>query len=531
MKAAWYLRARQYLSTVQWWVSITGYEHEDASFSNRAYLVYLVLFFSVWGLAVLALVTSAAAQVLLMLAPLDPAALGAELLIAALLAWWLWQLFGAARRSPLVFTPEDATLVCLTPISRPAVVFAWLPGAWFKSGVIFWGLAVMLGFAQAEIITGGQDFWGHLSLYLAAGARFWLPVCVTQFGMLAAAWALGCLRLQGGGMRRAWVIYPLVLTGLLAVGLLFPQVQPYLGWLALPVRLPVLAGAGLDAYLPGLLLALAWAALGALALALAARRFNLSRAAQETQTASALAAATLLGNREMVESIQLKQRLRSGARSTLPAAPGAGALTWKAVLRAQRRLSAGTVLDWVFLFLLTLGAALAPDWGSRAMALLFWLVRLNERLSAELRADLNLWAVFQSLPLRARPRLLGEMAPAALMALGVGWLGLLAAGLTGFSAAGWGAAALLPFAVLAAAYAAAFDVLRQAKADHLLAGSAPAPGFTAVLLGSLALAALVSLLAFFQGSPFGPLPALLAGILAVAALKSLAERGYGRLGR
>ena len=29
MKAAWYLRARQYLSTVQWWVSITGYEHED----------------------------------------------------------------------------------------------------------------------------------------------------------------------------------------------------------------------------------------------------------------------------------------------------------------------------------------------------------------------------------------------------------------------------------------------------------------------------------------------------------------------
>ena len=389
----------------------------------------------------------------------------------------------------------------------------------------------MLGFAQAEIITGGRDFWGHLGLYLAAGARLWLPVCVTQFGMLAAAWALGCLRLQGGRERRAWVIYPLVLAALLALGLLLPQVQPYLGWLALPVRLPVLAGAGLGAYLPGMALALAWAALGALGLALAARRFNLSRAAQETQAASALAAATLLGNREMVESIKLKQRLRSGARSTLPVAPGAAALTWKGVLRGQRRLSAGSVFDWVVFFMLTLGAALAPDWGSRAMALLFWLVRLNERLSAELRADLNLWPVFQSLPLRARPRLLGEMTPSALLALGVGWLALLAAGLTGFSAAGWQAAALLPFAVLASAYAAAFDVLRQAKADHLLAGGVPGPGFTAVLLGGLALAALVGLLAFFQGSPFDPIPALMAGILVVAGLRSLAERGYGRLGR
>lgn len=531
MTAAWYLRARQYLATVQWWVSITGYDHDDKSFNNRAYLLYLVLFFGVWGLAVLGLVTSAAAQGLLLLAPDSPVALSAELAVAALLAWWLWSLWGAARRSPLSLTPEDAVLVCLTPIPRPAVVFAWLAGAWFTSGVFFWGLAVMLGFAQAEIITGGKDFWRDLHLYLAAGIRFLLPVAVAQFGMLAAAWGLGALRLQGGRVLRGLAWLPLGLALLLVLNLIFPELQMYLGWLALPIRLPVLAGAGLGSSLAGWAAALSLAGLGTLGLGLAARRFNLSRAAQETKKTSTLAAATLLGDRQLMDSIKLKQRLRSGGRTSLAALPGARVLIWKAVVRAMRGLSAGAIFDWVLIFLLTLGAALAPDWGSRVIALLFWAARLNERLTEELRADLNQWGIFQSLPLRVRPRLLAEMAPTAGLVLLVGWLGLLTANLTGLSAAGWEIALLLPFAVVSAAYAGMYDTLRQAKSDHLLAGSVPAPGFVAVLLTGLSLALLVGLVVFFRVSLFGVLPALLAGILAAAVLVSMAERSFRRLGR
>lgn len=531
MTAAWYLRARQYLATVQWWVSITGYDHDDKSFNNRAYLIYLVLFFGVWGLAVLGLVTSAAAQGLLLLAPDAPVALSAELAVAALLAWWLWSLWGAARHSPLSLTPEDAVLVCLTPISRPAVVFAWLPGAWFTSGVFFWGLAVMLGFAQAEIITGGKDFWRDLHLYLAAGGRFLFPIAVTQFGMLSAAWGLGALRLQGGGVLRSLAWLPLGLAFLLVLNLIFPELQIYLGWLALPVRLPVLAGAGLGGNLAGWAAALSWAGLGTLGLWLAARRFNLSRAAQETEKASTLAAATLLGDRQLIDSIKLKQRLHSGGRTTLAAVPGARVLIWKAAVRAARRLSAGVIFEWVLIFLLTLGAALAPDWGSRAIALLFWMARLTERLTEELRADLNLWSIFQSLPLRARPRLVAEAAPTAGLMLLVGWLGLLTAHLTGLSATGWEMAVLLPFAVVSAAYAGMYDTLRQAKSDHLLAGSVPTPGFVAVLLTGLSLAMLIGLVVFFRGSLFGVLPALLAGILAGIGLVSIAERSYTQLGR
>ena len=357
------------------------------------------------------------------------------------------------------------------------------------------GLAVMLGFAQAEIITGGRDFWGHLGLYLAAGARLWLPVCVTQFGMLAAAWALGCLRLQGGGVRRAWVIYPLVLAALLALGLLFPQVQPYLGWLALPVRLPVLAGAGLGAYLPGLTLRWPgprWRAGVAWPRGASTSRAPRRRPRPPPRWPPPPCWATA---RWSSPSAQAAPAQRGALHAAGCAGRGCADLERRAARAAPAERGVG--FGSVVFFLLT-WARPSRRIGARAP----WRCSSGWCASTsacpELRADLNLWPVFQSLPLRARPRLLGKMTPSPL-ALGVGWLGLLATASPAFPppAGGRRAAALAVWPRPTPPPMTSYARPSRSPAGRRRARA----GLYRVFLGGLALVALVGLWPSSRAAP------------------------------
>jgi hypothetical protein len=175
MKAAWYLRSRQILDSLRFWVAITGYDIRDRSGSGQLYLLYLIAFFGVWGLAMLALVASAVARGLLLVAPAAPAQATAVILAAVFFVWWAYTLIGASRRSPLSFSAEDAALICATPAARPGVVFAWLASEWALTGVPLWGLGVVLGFSLSEIALDGASFWEHLPAYLSSGLRFFPP--------------------------------------------------------------------------------------------------------------------------------------------------------------------------------------------------------------------------------------------------------------------------------------------------------------------------------------------------------------------
>ena len=46
---------------------------------------------------------------------------------ASLVGWGLYSLWRASRRSPFVFTEEDAHLVCQTPVSRPGATRSSAP--------------------------------------------------------------------------------------------------------------------------------------------------------------------------------------------------------------------------------------------------------------------------------------------------------------------------------------------------------------------------------------------------------------------
>ena len=533
MNAAWYIRSRQLGRAARFWLAITGYDSKDHSLSNRIYLLYLVIFFSIWGLAVLALLTSAAAKLLLIFSPTQPARIAAWITTLILLAWWLWSLFEAAWRSPIRFSPEDATLICITPVSRTAVVFAWLPGEWINTGITFWGLAITLGFAIAEIVVGGQPIWANLPLYLGAGIRFFVPVVLLQAGMLASVWALGCLRLQGHRQVKYLFLLPAALGVCFGIGILAASANGMIiQQVVYPIFGPLSAGSGLGSFTPGLLIALGWVIVGAGGLYLASDRLNLSRASQETERSAPVLSAALLGDRQVVDTLKLKHRLQNGSPPTrIPGREGEMAIVWKGAIRLRRGFSLNILFEWLIILASSIAALLTPDWGSRSMVILFWMVKVQERTCVEIRSDLGLWSISQPLPFRPFQRLCAYLLPPAGVAVILGWVAIAVGRTLKLGHIPWELFILLPFIVADLAFAASYDVLRQTRADHLLIGSAPSPSMLAVLISASALALIILLFAIFKGGWIGLAVSILTSLLIGYGMVRLCIRSYQRLGR
>lgn len=532
MKAAWYLRSQQIFVSLRFWVAITGYDIHDRSRSGQLYLLYLLGFFGVWGLAMLALIASAVARGLLLIAPGQPALAAAVILAAALFVWWAYTLIGAARRSPIRFSAEDAVLVCATPISRPGVVFTWLFSEWFLSGVPFWGLGVVLGFSLSEIALAGADFWKNLPTYLSSGLRFFPPAVLLHLALLTFTWALGCWRLQANQERKrlAWVALAVLLVILAGGGHAFQAGEAAFG----PAQLlaaPFLAGAGLRAALPALLPALAGALLGPLALWAAARRVNLSRAAQETESSHG-ALARLVLDSDAAETAALKSRLKKGhAPARLPARPGGAALIWKNAIQLSRSLTLTQVMEGGLIFSVALGALFAPDWAARSLLALYWIVNVNQQTSRRLRKDLSTWFVYQSLPLTARQRLWMEALPDVIGVSLLSWAALAVAQAAQWVTAPWTAYLALPLLIAVLAATASLDVVRQTRAEHLFTGNIPTSGVLALLLSAVALAASLYMLTIFQASPAGLAPLVLLNALLVRGLNTWFADLYRQLGK
>ena len=532
MNAVWFVRSRQLAQSLRFWLAITGYDPRDPSTSNRIYLLYLVVFFSLWFFIVLALTTSTLSQALLFIAPSQPVWAASAAAAFCLAGWWLWRLWEASRRSPVRFSEEDAAILCAAPVSRRSTVFAWLLSEWFTSALPFWALAVVLGFARVDIATAGKPAWADAPAFLAAAMQFWLPIFLMHAGMLSLAWAFGCLRLAGSREPRHFSLYPVLLGGLLAAGLLPNSFARGISRLFIwPITSPVYAGSGLAAYFPGLLAALTWAAAGIVALYKISPHVNLSRAAQETAAAFQLSAASLLGNQVLVESIRLKERLGSGsAPSRLPARAGAWVIPWKLLVQSARGLTLGKVLGWGKVFFFSLGFFLASDWRLQLVVLVFWIIEIQDRVTQPLRSDLRQWFLYQSLPIPQVWKLAAETLPPAGLASVLGWMAYLGSSLLAPQKLPWALAVLLPLLVVILGCSAALDIFRQARSSQLLAGLAPDPGIVAVLVSGAVIGLDGVMFLLSQGSPAGWTAILLVNVLLAAMLLVVCLRTQKRLG-
>lgn len=532
MKSAWYLRSRQILVSLRFWVAITGYDIRDHSSSGRIYLLYLVIFFSTWGLAVLAMVSSAVARSLLLFFPEEPAFGSVILLTGAMFIWWIYSLIGASRHSPIHFSSEDAVLICSTPIARPGVVFAWFVSELFVTGIPFWGLGIIFGFSLADITVNGSPFWNNIPLYLSKGLHFFLLIAILQFGMLALVWAFGCWRLQNGQKRKGFIWISLIVslvvlasfvTGLLSTSSTPPFSQAIFG--------PYLAAAGLSEYLPGLYTALLVALLGSVLLWVSARHFNLSHAAQETEKSQS-GLGLLLTGREINDDSLIKNRLtKSRSPSRMNAQPGALILLWKNGLQILRSSNLNTVFDWLTLMGLGLGALFAPDWASRSLLAVYWVVNVLQLASRRLRKDLGNWLLFQSLPLPLHSRLWIEALPAIVGITMTSWIVLMVAQILGWVALPWIVYIILvPFSAVVCAVAE-MDVLRQTRSDHLITGRIPSPGIIAVLVAVIIMAMNIAFMLIFKDNFIRLVILLIGNILWGLGINAKFSKYYRSLGK
>jgi hypothetical protein len=131
------VRSRQIVRKLAWWLALIGYDRNDRSVSHRIYLVYAGIFWSIWFFAMFSLFAGPALRVLLWLGVSPPSQAAAVFGTLVLLGWGLYQLYQATRCSPIVFSENDAYLLCQAPVPGSATALAWLLGDW-SSRPPFW---------------------------------------------------------------------------------------------------------------------------------------------------------------------------------------------------------------------------------------------------------------------------------------------------------------------------------------------------------------------------------------------------------
>jgi hypothetical protein len=487
MSAAWFIRSRQMATEFRFWLAITGYNPRDRSLSQRIYLVYAAVFFSIWGFAVLSMLAAAAAGLLTGISPAAPLTAAAGLSVLALAAWGLYRLFLATRRSPIAFSEEDRYLICQTPADRRAIAFAWFPGAWIPSALPFWAIAVVFGFAQIELALSGKATLADAPRYIAAGLRALAVVLPLQAGLLAGVWAAGAHRLHPGNARSpVRLLAPALVVASLALWL--GTSLPGMAQLAQAawggMTFPLLSAYAGQPWLPGVLVALAATAAGLWLLRAAAAEMNLNQAARESSGEEALTAVALLGNPDQAAQSRDERRLGAPRTSSLLDSLRIGALNWKQGLRGLRLFQLRDVAPWLILLSAALGGVLIPSWGPQLWGLVVWTLVAGQQTAAPLRRDLQRWWLLRQLPISNQRLIVSEITLPAALALVTTWLALLAA----FSLAPevrLGLALAAPGAVAVTAAAAALDVVRQSKSIRLIAGIIPDGTALGVILGLL----------------------------------------------
>lgn len=535
MRPVWMVRSRQIAQKLSFWLTLIGYNPRDHSLSHRIYLVYATIFMSLWGFAMLSLAAGAAATILTVPGTRSASQVAAQVSLFILVIWFLFQLWQVSRRSPFVFSEEDAYLICQTPVRRSFVALSWFLGDWFTQALPFWALGVTFGFAMVESQLGGNVAFSDLFQYIASGLRALSVFFPLHLGLLALLWTLGALRLRGNRewrwLPRLVLIAIFLLVSILTWGIVKPEfaalVAPPGQAIVWPLQYSLQAAFSLHAWTSGMVLALGIAVLGLVALAIAGEGLNLSRAAQESTQREKLQTAQRYGMVDLAREIKRRDRLgigRSPAR--LRSRPGLWVLLWKDILQSRYEIGFGEVRNWLVLLGISSGLLLAPDFGSRLFLLAFWIFALGQRTTSRLRADLANWWMLRSLPFSSERLLLTELANPWSLAVGIGWLGILFVG-AGLGTLRLTAALLLPPVCLMLSLVAAYDILRQSRAEMLLNGNAPGISALTIVGGAVCLFIPAGMILWLNHLPWiGAFLAVVVSLLLAYGLWRMAAKKY-----
>jgi hypothetical protein len=496
MKPVWMVRSRQVAQKLSFWLTLIGYDPHDRSLSHRIYLIYASIFMSFWAFAMLSLASSGTATVLTASGTVSANQVAAQISLLIFGLWFIFQLWQVSHRSPFVFSEDDAFLICQTPVRRDLVALSWFAGDWLGQAWLFGALGVTFGFAMIDSSLGENVVYGDIFLYVAAGLRALSIFLPLHSGLLALLWMVGALRLQGN--REQPRLPRLVLVGILimVIGLSgsivfsesFKRFVPVWHAVVLPVAYPLQAAFFIYPWINGILIAMAIAVIGLVALTIAGRNLNLSRCAQESTQREKLETAQRYGMVDLAHEIKQRERLGIGREPTrLPARPGSWVLLWKDILQSRYEIGFAQLWGWLVLLGTSVGFLLAPDFSSRILILFFWLIVVGQRTTSRLRADLRNWWMLRSLPFHAESLLLADLAISWSATVAIAWLAMIMGG------GGLGASRLLLFLLippvcLIVGLISAYDILRQCSTGMLLNGNVPGISWRTLVGGILCLA-------------------------------------------
>ncbi len=415
MNAVHWLRTRIEERELVYWLSILFYDKDDHSFGNRVYLFYLFLFFGAWLFAVLTLLAQGGAALLGIINANDPVRAATFLEILILGLWNLHALWQAMRRSPIVFSEQDAMLICQMPVSRRQVVMRWFFLPWLKNAIPFLLLTIVIGFSVAETTMAGSLGSDSIYSYVTYGLRAGITIIPVHVALFSLQWVFGIYRLQKDTECR-WLKWLVVIFALICLFLSMESndiVNP-LAPLDLNLTLPLQAGFGKGSLLLSLGVNGFIAAISLGILFRVSDSISLARAAQETQAAEILNQASRFGFKSYADELRTQHKLGvSHAPSRLPKfIVGSRVLIWKGFIQSRRNWHMASFFDWFTTFGIVVGLPFLPDIGSRIFAIAFWSIRLGTMSVTRLRNDLSCWQIIRQLPISSSQFLFLELSPA-----------------------------------------------------------------------------------------------------------------------
>ncbi len=532
------LYGRRLMARLAYWMSALGLNLRDTSTGNRVYTVYLLVFWLIWAVAVFALVGSNLAQIFRAIPNFDLPGLWVTLALVGFTGWTLWTLWQAGRRSPFIFTEEDAYLVSQTPVRRNTLALTLFFANWVELLAPFVLGAIVFAFAGVETRLPGELSPDKIGGYLRASGQALLVVVPLHLALQAAVWTLGAMRLRGH-RDAPWLraAAPVVLV-LIAASALIPLwlagaatvnfARPLLLW-----PLYTVLTAGFDpatspaTWLLAVGLAVAAAGVAVGALALATRQLSLSRAAQETASHASLLLARSYGRTDVVDYLQMRARLKGERKpSRLLTTPGHRVLLSKDLLQTWRTLNVSVVFGWLIAGGLAVGVFASPSIPLKVLVGALWVLAVGRATTLRLRSDLAHWWILRLLPFNSGAVFRMDFTLPGVVTAAIGAIGLLVVDLP--LTYRLGALVLLPALVASLACAAGSDILRQAHVRTLMVPSlavenVPQMGIGGLLQGAVSVALPLALLEAAMVQPAGGL--FFAGAVVLALFIAIINLG------
>jgi len=543
------IRSKQVLSSINYWLAIVGYDFHDRSALTRAYLLYLVAFFSVWTMSVMFLVSNFMANTLSPFLASQGMAFSDIVPTIGMLLLVLWSLYSihkATNRSPIVFSEDDAYLICQTPADRRFVTLAWFFGEWPSSVLLILAVAATVGFALLELdINNGIRILsvGHLTVAALKPLSIIIPL---HLGLFAVVWVVGVYRLQRDVKRinvmRSLRILALILAVTLFVVTLgsillpsfFTVFQPLFSFLTFSFDTAFLEGV----WGVGLAVSIGLMFISLTVLWQISDNLNLNRAVQETHHFQAQRVSFRIGDFDRISELKDRERLGSmHVPCKIPSLPGVWMVTWKDIVQSLRTLTISRLWSWLIIIFLTISGTVAgvilKDSASLFVLIVYWTLLVGQQTSARFKKDLGNWWLVNSLPLSARRIILHDVVRPVFVTIALTWIALWMSSLLGLSISPI-VVCSVPFAVVGISFSVVFDMLRQADVSMLLVGRTPDFGVVGLIFSMFFIAiptVIYFIIEYYSLSPVaGMLAIILAGVSLAISLLRLSERQFRRVG-